>query len=843
MKASLRLLREHLHFTVVILILLVVMTWPTIKYVFDTDVFWLPTVNRDVWMEIWNAWHGSRIFAGASAFNMTEMLFHPVGMSLDLYLYNVFHMALMLVLQSVLPVSNAYSLIYLLFIISSAMSAYIYLLHLFKDKWLALFGAVAFGFSQHVIDHPMHMGLTQIFTLPLALYAFHRGILENNRRWIAVCGLLLGITIYVGAYMFMIHALIFGMVILYFALSRWRHGHFWIHIALLSVIALAISFPRIYPMVQDAEVIDDALNKTAGRETGNDLVASFVNYRNPFITPLFFAAFDIESEGVRLVNGWKHTSYLGYLPIVLLLVGFSRAKYRRKMLPWLLIMLPFFILRLGSELRINDVVYSNILLPKYYLDAVLPVVFEAVHETDHFQMGILLPLAILSCYGLKTILEMVPAKLRTSLILLCIALLAFEYYTSLEDTVLNRRNIKFIHWFLEQDDQESIRLINLPMGRNHAKIYSFYQTLNGYPHAEGVAHRTPQSSYSFIRQNGLLSTWFANQSTQCAPANAAAYQSGIEELLAVGFTHVVLHVRERGAEDIRDSFNYLAPAYKDTFAEIYHLRDMLDHCANLKMWLQKAPVHLRIFIQSQANMRQPDATVVSLYTGASPSDQAMRYHAIMLDNWNELIHIIGDEQDNAIIFSSNPKVAVSDSPLTDDRIFWIIYNPQQINLPSSVAYKEVFAGNLTSCERMHESENLAIDIQIDLDFPCELITDNDPLVAAYDNGIQLANTLHEIDNDILKFNLWWRHSKIRGFAYSVQIFNAIGEKVQQIDDVFRFEPLAHHEMDISDLAPGEYNARLIVYDYETKQSQPGVVVSTGQSFQRELEIARFPVDA
>ena len=36
-------LRKHLHFIVVVGILLVVMTWPTIVYVFDTETFWLPT--------------------------------------------------------------------------------------------------------------------------------------------------------------------------------------------------------------------------------------------------------------------------------------------------------------------------------------------------------------------------------------------------------------------------------------------------------------------------------------------------------------------------------------------------------------------------------------------------------------------------------------------------------------------------------------------------------------------------------------------------------------------------------------------------------------------------------
>ena len=52
--------RNHLHFIVVVGILLVVMTWPTIVYVFDTETFWLPTDGRDIYMKFWDAWYGAQ---------------------------------------------------------------------------------------------------------------------------------------------------------------------------------------------------------------------------------------------------------------------------------------------------------------------------------------------------------------------------------------------------------------------------------------------------------------------------------------------------------------------------------------------------------------------------------------------------------------------------------------------------------------------------------------------------------------------------------------------------------------------------------------------------------------
>ncbi|MCY4062842.1 MAG: hypothetical protein OXG53_10780 [Chloroflexi bacterium] len=43
-------IRDHCHFIAVIALLIVVMTFPTIVYVFNTEVFWLPTGNHpDTW--------------------------------------------------------------------------------------------------------------------------------------------------------------------------------------------------------------------------------------------------------------------------------------------------------------------------------------------------------------------------------------------------------------------------------------------------------------------------------------------------------------------------------------------------------------------------------------------------------------------------------------------------------------------------------------------------------------------------------------------------------------------------------------------------------------------------
>ena len=161
--------RNHLHFIVVVGFLLIVMTWPTIVYVFDTETFWLPTDNRDVFSNIWDAWHGRSVFAGEALPYFTDMLFYPTGLSLVYNPNNLIQRTLLWMFQFVMGTSNAFNLVYLLIVVATAVSAYIYINYLFKDRWLALFGAVVFGFSQHVVGHPNHPMVNLLATIPLSL--------------------------------------------------------------------------------------------------------------------------------------------------------------------------------------------------------------------------------------------------------------------------------------------------------------------------------------------------------------------------------------------------------------------------------------------------------------------------------------------------------------------------------------------------------------------------------------------------------------------------------------------------------------------------------------------------
>ena len=840
-----KFLRNHLHFIVVVGILLVVMTWPTIVYVFDTETFWLPTDGRDIYMKFWDAWYGSRLISGAGDFYFTNTLFHPSGLSLVFHNFCVPHMLVFGVLKSLIPSSNAYNLTYLLIVLVNVLSAYVYVLYHLKDKWLALLGAVIFGFHQHVLVHASQPDVALIATVPLAILFWQKGYDEKKWSLIAISGVLVGFTAFIGMYIFVCLLLSLGIYVTCLATSQWRRRIFWWSVILLLMLAGTISSIRILPMIQDSTGMKSALDKNKGNESRTDLLSYFINSRHPVSLPAILiehGAVDLKDFPFARGNAvwWSDSSYLGYLPMILIALGLRKRRLRRKMLVWLLLILPFLLLRLGGDLRINGQIVDNVQLPKQYLDALFPPIFIMFHETDHFMIGVLLPLAILSCYGLKAVIDATIPRYRCYVVVLCAVWVAFEYHIALESTVIQDQELEFIEFLRAHEYPDSIHLINLPMGRRQSKIYGFHQSIAGFPHVEGLASRTPDVAYEqFIVSNMILDSWRRRMSVHCSVYNFDRYLAAADQLLGDGFSHVIYHHRERNAELVANSFSDIPPAYQDEYVSIYRLPDLRATCLDQVATYQNQLPDLLKFLHSPINQPRSDVALIYLSPAQDFSSEAQRYYGYELSEWKDLIHIFHDEQGTAGVTSSRVENADLNSITTQNNVFLLIYNSQVSDPQSESEYATWMAQNLKSCQLKFSSEDLIVEYLIDRDYPCELIVAETALEVRYNNGITLANLLTDLEGDQLTIYSWWQRGNNSGYAYTIQLFNELGEKQLQIDQVIDSRPLSHAQIDTSSLEPGDYVAKLIVYDKDTGQSQKGTILSTQQTVERELEIARF----
>ncbi len=574
-------LNEHRHFIIVVTLLTIVMTYPTIVYVFRTDIFALPTgTSEDAFVKIWDSWYGGQVIAGNAHRFYTDLIYYPVGVTLTRHQLFPFYGITVSGLQLFIPFSNAFNLTYLLITFTCVLTAYIYLDWLFKDKWIALLGAVIFGFSLHVTTRPDWPEVAWIAPLPLAIYCVHRGILEKRAALIVLGGLVAGLTAEVTMYLYVVVLITLGLLVGGLAVSRWREKDFWRQALLLTFSVALSSAWRLIPMLQDSAAFETALQWYGDADRSTDLVSFFVSRRHPFLGPSAKAFFKTPDD-VQLSN----VSYLGILPLLLVISGLLGNSSRRKMLPWLGLFLAFAILVLGSTLIVNGVSFEHIRLPKHYLGQYLPTPFKAFHLTYLFMPGVVLSLAILACFGLESLQGRFAAATRPGFILLLIAIVAFEYYqptpTTFSDPIAgnpySEERFAFVDW-LKREEVENIRLINLPFGRDNAKVYMFYQTLSGFPQVEGSISRAPVNVYDYFRANPVLSIWLEQRPTNCVIQDRDEYFEGLTQLAEDGFTHIIHHYGFYFWQRHIENFRYVEPANSDDYVSIYRMSDMLESC-------------------------------------------------------------------------------------------------------------------------------------------------------------------------------------------------------------------------------------------------------------------------
>ncbi len=828
-------IRRHLHFLIIVPLLIIATTWPFAPNVLGLGEIDRPPGDADVLIQFWQAWYGKFLLTGKADYFYTDLLFHPDGLSLAFANFGIPQMLVFASLQSFLPAVNAYLLTYMITVFLNALACYVLLLRFFGDKWIALAGAVVFCFNPYFFPHIRHLNLITVYTIPLAIYAFHRGIAEGRWRWLIAAGAFAGFTAFIAMYILVCLFITMGLYTLYLALTRWRSKRFWSRVALALIVAGAIGLLRLYPMVADANLLSEALQKGGDRLRTTDLMTFLVNARHP-LTPTIFHSLLDRPPPVLLPNG-----YLGLAPLLLILLGFIRPPNRRIMAPWLLLAAIFASLRLGHVLSIDGVIYHDILLPKYYLDTLVPWLTKAFWDTSFFQIGIILPLAMLSCYALQTVLDLVPRRLRPAAILTFIALVAFEYYQPpISLFPRYQASYQWIDWLATEEDQDAIHLINLPMGRSRSKRYLYHQTLHGYPQVEGLASRTPAAAYDYIEANLLLRTWRAGHSINCLPGAADDFSAAQAQLLADGFTHIVMHRSSSIDARLADSFVDIPAAYADGHVQIYRLKDLRHTCAATASLSETLAHHRELIERSNSILPDGVAGMLALYPLDAPASGTNEDHIAVLDSDAGLLRLNLETLIEASNSDYDLRLHHGYAHLTSNEALLLAYEPRAADTVDP--YRAWLSRRFNACGRLADSETAVIEYFLRSGYPCQLALDDASLAIHYDNGIQLGNLLAAVNEDKLDLHLIWQGLPTSAHAFSVQFFADNGSRAHNQDFIFHHDALGRYEIDLSTLKPGNYSARLIVYNYGTGVSLPGLALNSQTHFDRELEFMTLTLE-
>ena len=624
--------------------------------------------------------------------------------------------------------------------------------------------------------------------------------------------------------------------VFYFAIRKWSSRSFWLHLVLLSLVIAAFLILRFYPMIVDPQGLSGALSKMAGSETGKDLLGYFINFRHPIIAPILTSLFPLKV----IDGGWHPAVFLGYVPLLLIALAIARSKARRRVIPWMLLVMPFLILRLGSFLSVNGTHFRSIILPKYYLAEAFPYLFRPFWATDNFHAGALFPIAVLACYGLLSLLQIVPPRRRLSVILVLAGAVAFEYYQRPTEKIIPEGRLAFIDWLLQEEDQDAIHLINLPFGGGYSKYYGFYQTYTGYPHVEGRPTRTPPIAFDFINRNLLLSTWRAGKIINCLPDNYGEFINAQNQLLADGFTHIILHRDLIGGQSTPHNFFNTPRSYQDEFASIYLVEDLLRNCDVPALLSKAAQTNVERAKESVVFPRN-GSSILSIQHYSAGDDEARQSYSAVLYNMRGFVPLDDNDISEASAPNSNSLEYGPNTTLAANSAILFAYDPQSAAPALIESYRRWVSHQFNSCGLVSSTANSEIEYFLRMGYSCDLAITDDPFEIHYDNNIQLGNLLPIQNENALDLYFLWKRLPEDSYSFSIQFFDADDNKALGQDFVIGLEPLAHHRIDFSALDPGDYQVKLIVYNFETRVSVPGTVISADAHFDRELEIMRLTI--
>ncbi len=822
--------RNHLPVLLIVPLVVIITTWPTFPHIFDADEFWLHVVYRDKWHRLWDAWHFERALAGQADLYYTDFLFHPVGASLAFYSMVFPHALLLIALKTVLPVDDAYNLLFLLILCFNAFGGYALIRLLIKDKWIAAFGAVVvavatpFPFGQTVPD------LITIGTLPLTMYFIHRFVTERRQRFAGLAGVCAGITAYIGIYVFAFTLMTIGIYAFMKSFSFWRQPSFWRGLLIFLCLCGLTSVLRFYPMLRDRADLESAIYTYQDSTHSNDLLEHFVLPNNPFTGHLFGAPLDPRDDyEYSTVRREYKEAYLGYINLFLASCAFLLLPRRRRLLPWIVILLFFAILRLGSYLTFNGIHYTDIVLPESLLRASFPLLFQNIGAQEYYQIGVVIPLAALSCYGLAALLRSKQARFRRLVALLCIVVVCIEFYTPRLGQTLERNKTAFVAW-LQSQPEDQIILVHLPLGDGPVGYYFYLQTLTGFPHANGTSSRFRAKAYRYMEGNWLLSAWYDSRSVHCLPHSRQSFTSALDQLLADGFTHIVVHNWLYGDEFVINSFRNVPPAYDDGSVSVYRVSDLRLSCENQGAELPRF-IH---FAQSPSAIPGRGSAILSLHPSQAIDPDLFDYLGSLFFDWASLLHLY---QDNGELATQNSgkQYARLKAFIEDNQIVHVLYNTNDGD-PDLLIDETAFDG-FGICQRKAHDDGAMIELYVGRGFSCELVTAGDPLQVRYENGIRLENLLVQTDQDVMDFQFMWSGLPDEAHSISLQVFDAAGEKIHGQDSVIGHLTLDRQRVDISSLPPGDYRVKLILYNFDTGAIVSGTASRDGARVERALEVA------
>jgi hypothetical protein len=545
----------------------VVLTYPLIVH-FDNR--WLAYRDIDTYSKLWDHWWLAHTLGAGQPLNYTRDLFYPNGLDLTFHTISWTTTALIGLLAPLLGNLAAYNFNILFAVFTSAYAAYLLIRTLVQHRGAAWLGGLIFSFAPYHMAHTAgHPDLTQLAAIPLVILFFTRALTRSSLRWAVLAAVMVGVVCFTGLYLFEFTFITLLPAFIYtaFTQKRWRAPRFWLVLIVFGLASALLTSPRVVPLLRSPDELSSIIEEKYSADTLQTDLAAYItpSHFNPIFEPV------VKTIAARFEMNRKWPAYLGLIPLMLIILAATWKKSRLVTWSWLLVGLFFVVMSLGPVLRFNGQIYHNISLPYGWLEW-LPFI-RIVGRPDYFVLGLLLPLAVVAAIGCDRCLGALAQRRRAQAVLLIVltVVLLFEYWNGPYPGF--ELSVDPIYQQLAQEPG-SFAIIDLPMGRNESKSYTFYQTIHQRPIVEGLSGRTPAESYQYIDGNLLLARWRNRQRLDCDALSAAAIDDALQQLLSDGFRYVIVHHDGAPFPKAFAAYFTAAPRFADDTLSLYALSDL-----------------------------------------------------------------------------------------------------------------------------------------------------------------------------------------------------------------------------------------------------------------------------
>jgi hypothetical protein len=451
---------------------------------------------------------------------------------------------------------RTYNILMLLAFALSWPTAALLCYEFFPNSWAASLGGAVYAFYPNKVAHAVggHLAQMFVFLFPLSVLFLYRAWRKPEKRGnslLAAVFLALSILVDLKHIALFIAPFFLLFILFYGILER----HKWTRARLVSVAitfgaAALLTAPFLAPLVIARFRGELAHFDAVGVVRHSADLTSFLV--PPPEHPIYSSIESLRTYSARLAEeGWhENIFYLGFVTLLLSIIGFWRHRNNRDVAFWGLVALSGVILALGPLLKVGGKVVS--FQVEEYVGHV-PMPYYLLHSLPFYDWGrtpgriiemTMLALAVLATGGLLALLAQFKRNHRSTIALGVTVLVLIDGLFIWPWPLGNARVPEFYQPIAE--DGQNYAILDLPIWEYRCERYQlYYATIHEHPIVGGVVTRRSPEAERTIREIEEI----------VDPEEGLATA---ESLANLGIRYVVLHKLCLSEEEVRDRSGFLA---------------------------------------------------------------------------------------------------------------------------------------------------------------------------------------------------------------------------------------------------------------------------------------------